>query len=373
MDFTSATFKYTISIEKAETRDGRMFITGVAAGPGIDLQGEEMDPQAITGFAAQIEDRVAKGDPIPYMDHHQKGGVLNELGTVVKGWVTDQFELGIEVELDSDNPAAVALFTKVNKGKKFGMSVQGSVNKYIDQFRPEIGKAVRRFLDVTLGEISNTTRPIWTPSFGTVLSKAIDDAVAESATDEGVKPVKDLPVEQAVPAADVDTTKAEDAAIETPAVEAEKAETPETPEAPVAPVVEDADVEKAQSAKSTRTLLAMRASIDAALAELGVIDAPATDEAPVVEPEKAVSDDTADPLTKAITDATAPLVTLVEDLQKSLTEATARIVQLENTPAGEGAPALIDKAESAKAEEILAKAQPRDLIRLGLAAHHGQR
>lgn len=367
-------FRITFGIEKAEQRADGYYITGIASGLGVDTQGEEMDPSAIVGFSKQIADRVAKGDPILYMDAHKRDGVLSDLGWVTKGWVTEDFELGIEVKLDvEDNPAAMSLYQKVRKGKQYGMSVAGRVNKYIDQFRPEIGKSVRRFFDVTLSEISNTTRPIWTPSFGTVLSKAVDEAGAESHIEEGTSSMKpEAPAAEQVPVADAeksesapadalvadDTTEKGDA--EVVAEDAEKA----APEAP-------ADVEKAGralSGKNISALLAMRATIDATLTELGALEAPpATGD--VTPTSKSVSEDEGDNLAKAVSDATAPLLAVVEDLRKSLTEATARITELENTPAGDGAPALIDKADIAhEAAELIAKASPSDLIRLGLTA-----
>lgn len=379
-------FKYTIAIAKAEQRDDGFYLTGTATGLGVDLQGDEMTPEAIKGFAEQIADRMATGNPIPYMDHHQKGGVLNELGYVTKGWVEPNFDLGIEVRLDEDNAAAMTLYKKAAKGKQYGMSVAGKVpfGGFYTEASKALGKTVRKFTNVLLTEISNTTRPVWTPSFGTVLSKAIDDAVASDS--EGVTPVDPVKDEQALDGQDVtDTEKAVDeaAAAETTDTDTtEKAESDEAVDETETEKAEDdaaaeEDVEKAGKAVSktnAQALLAAYKNMGDTLRTLGVLED--TTEGAEVATEKSDSQDDADTLTKAINDATAPLVAQVEELTKSLREATDRIVQLENTPADGGAPALIDKAQSddaAKVAELIAKATPSDRIRLGLAARYGQR
>jgi len=168
-------FKYTFPILKAENRDDGIYLVGFASGPEIDRDEERIAPEAIVRFAQQIEDRVASGDPLPYRDAHAPDGVLRDLGVLTKAWVNEHFHLGVEVRLDAENPASKYLFEQVKRGKQYGMSVSGSVLDWADEFVEGLGKAVRTFKHVILDEISNTTRPAWYPSFGTVLAKSVSD------------------------------------------------------------------------------------------------------------------------------------------------------------------------------------------------------
>jgi phage head maturation protease len=169
-----AKFKYTFPISKAEQRADGYYITGYASGPEVDSEGERMAPEAIARFAQQINDDTV--DRLVYRDAHAPDGVLRDLGEITKAWVESNFHLGIEVKLDDDNPSSMYLFRQLKKGKQYGMSVAGHVVDYAIEFAEEIGKSVLTYKNVVLDEISNTTRPAWYPSFGTVLSKSIKDA-----------------------------------------------------------------------------------------------------------------------------------------------------------------------------------------------------
>ncbi len=170
----SAAFKYTFPISKAEKRDDGYYITGYASGPEVDLEGERMAPEAIERFSTQINSSGV--EKLTYRDAHADDGVMRDLGDITKAWVEENFHLGIEVKLDMDNPAASFLFKQVSKGKQYGMSVAGRVLDYADDVLEGSGTVVRTYKNVVLDEISNTTRPAWYPSFGSVLSKSIKDA-----------------------------------------------------------------------------------------------------------------------------------------------------------------------------------------------------
>lgn len=174
---SNSEWRITFPIEKAEERGDGLFITGLASGPEVDAQGDRMDARLIHKFADQINatGNLPFVDRLPYRDAHSKDGVLRDLGVASKAWVNDQGRLGVEVQLDEDNPAARYLFKQISKGKQYGMSVHGHVFGFVDEFVQEIGKTVRTYKDVLLDEISNTTRPAWTPSLGSVLSKALED------------------------------------------------------------------------------------------------------------------------------------------------------------------------------------------------------
>jgi hypothetical protein len=170
----SAPFKYTFPITKAEKRSDGLYVIGYASGPEVDLEGERMDQEAITRFSDQINNSEPR---LPYRDAHAPDGVLRDLGEITKGWINEHFHLGIEVKLDETNPASLYLFRQITeKGKQYGMSVAGAVEDYADEFVDDVGAVVRTYKNVVLDEISNTTRPAWYPSFGTVLSKSIKDA-----------------------------------------------------------------------------------------------------------------------------------------------------------------------------------------------------
>lgn len=405
-------FRYTFPIAKAEQRTDGFFLVGEASGPEIDATDERMAPEAITRFAAQIEQMAHAGNPLQYRDAHALDGVMRDLGVLTRAWIDERFHLGVEVKLDEDSPAAMYLFRQVLKGKQFGMSVAGAVMDYEDEFVAEVGRHIRTYKDVLLNEISNTTRPAWTPSLGTVLSKAIDEAAAESVARSGetVSDKNTLVTGEAEAAPADETAKAEDAAPEGEVEKAEEnteevAETAKSEEAEAevektdaedAPALdaeeadaateksadesadeadatetteksadeEDADVEKAGraiSATNGKRLLALYAEMTETLTSLGLIsDAPAKSDSAADETD----------LAKSLTVEKAVLEARVQELEQALTEKTARIEELENTPASTP-PALIQRNEVDEAIEVLAKASPSDRLAAGLAARHG--
>lgn len=205
----SNAFKYTFPIAKAEKREDGYYIVGYASGPEVDTEGERMAPEAITRFSEQINsaDEDAR---LVYRDAHAPDGVMRDLGEITKAWVTEKFHLGIEVKLDEDNPASMLLYKKLKKGKQYGMSVAGHVVDYAMEFVTEIGKSVLTYKNVVLDEISNTTRPAWYPSFGTVLSKSLKDASSDASAGENV--VKVGPNGELLDETVEDATKSDDAA-----------------------------------------------------------------------------------------------------------------------------------------------------------------
>ena len=171
----NAPFKFTFPVEKAESRPDGLYLVGMATGPEVDSQNERVHPSLIQKWADQIN----KGEiTVMYRDWHQKDTSLSDLGFLTKAWVDDTHHLGVEVKLDEDHPTAVYIHKSVKKGKQYGMSVFGNVISYADEYEPALKRNVRTFYDATLEEVSNTTRPIYTPSFGTVLSKAVTEAAS---------------------------------------------------------------------------------------------------------------------------------------------------------------------------------------------------
>jgi len=219
----SNAFKYTFPIAKAEKREDGYYIVGYASGPEVDTEGERMAPEAIERFSEQINS-ADEDMRLVYRDAHAPDGVMRDLGEITKAWVTEKFHLGIEVKLDEDNPASMLLFKKLKKGKQYGMSVAGHVVDYAMEFVTEVGKSVLTYKNVVLDEISNTTRPAWYPSFGTVLAKSLKDASSDAPVgdnlvdDETTDGLLDETVEDATKSDDEavveDTTEKADEAVE---------------------------------------------------------------------------------------------------------------------------------------------------------------
>jgi len=422
-------FKYTFPIAKAEQRSDGAYIVGYASGPEIDSDGERMTPEAIELFSKQIND-APEGEKLTYRDAHAPDGVLRDLGDITKAWVDEHFHLGIEVKLNTENPAAAFLFKSIQKGKQYGMSVAGRVIDYTDEYVTEAAMVVRTFKNVALDEISNTTRPAWYPSFGTVLSKSVKEAASTAPTgDNGLETndlldavVEEATKSEAVPADDI--TKASDAAMDAAdatyvlsallrllgdetddpkeaallrtaisavqeyiAMETAEIGTPED----VADTAEnmgvmmsenettdEAAVEKAGrklSGATSAKLLGMFNTMQAELLDLGVLEAPV---APAeIESEKSASDAEEDIVEKTdSTEATALVVeksetdTLAADLQK----ANERIAALEARPATTLPGLVTDETKKAASDELadlLAKASPSDRVRLAFAAYTG--
>lgn len=368
-----AAFKYTFPISKAEQRADGFYVTGYASGPEIDSEGERMDPEAIVRFASQINDETA--ERVVYRDAHAPDGVLRDLGDVTKAWVETNFHLGVEVKLDDDNPSSMYLFRQLKKGKQYGMSVAGHVVDYAIEYVEELGKSVLTYKNVVLDEISNTTRPAWYPSFGTVLSKSIKDAsidapvgvtVEESELLDAV--VEDAEKSETADAVEGETTEKSDD--ESVAGTTDKAEDNES-------AVEDTEKSgrKLSNASASR-LLGLYNEMAEALADLGVISAPQGD---IEDSEKSASEAEEDTVEKTeTTEATAEVVSKSEldELAAALAKATERIAELESRPATV-VPGVINDATKKAAEEELveafAKASPSDKMRLAFAARTGGR
>jgi hypothetical protein len=342
-----ARFKYTVPVSKAEADDEGLYLYGEAAGTEVDKQQERMSPEAIKAFAQQIKDRYFEGNPIPYVDEHDKStsgrGVLRHLGDVVDGGITGNDHLWVKVRLNEKNPAATFLYSQiVDEGKQYGMSIQGSVLEFVDEVAKSIGQKIRTFKSVILDHIANTTKPVWTPSLGTVLNRAVvkaleDESNGEEMAEETVvestkvteETTTETPANETVSEATTEETKVE-AAAETPA---------ETPSAL------DELVNKFVSAIDTRF---------AELAESLKAQTPAPQEVARSEaetPEPAISKSESD-----------------EDRLAALEAELATLRERSATPT----PPVITKAQTEEFEGLLKSMSPEERLRMALAARHGE-
>jgi hypothetical protein len=379
-----AAFKYTFPIAKAERRADGLYITGYASGPEVDSEGERMTPEAIQRFSDQIN----SADPerrLVYRDAHAHDGVLRDLGEITKAWVNEHFHLGIEVKLDESNPASVFLFKQITeKGKQYGMSVAGRVMDYADEFLADVGTVVRTYKDVVLDEISNTTRPAWYPSFGTVLAKSIKDASSDASM--GANAMKVGPNGELLDENVEDTTKSEDANTEdttekTDATDSSVDETEKSDESTEEDQTEKSEDEsdeettskagrKVSGATASELLSALNV-LTSALTNAGVITTPEGGESESEKSASAAEEDTTEKTDDE--DSTEPVITKsdLDELAAALAKANERIAELESRPATAVPGAITDATKTAEDElnDVFAKASPSERMRLAFAAH----
>lgn len=391
---TNAQWRITFPIEKAEQRDDGLFITGLASGPEVDSTGERMDQSLIHKFADQINAQggLPLTDRLVYRDAHAPDGVLRDLGWLTKAWVTERGQLGVEVRLDEDNPAAMFLYRAIRRGKQYGMSVAGKVLDFADEFVAELGKTIRTYRDVVLTEISNTTRPAWTPSFGSVLSKAIDDtAEAESLLERNLMEEELTQETTEAPAAETEktddqqndvefaeTAKADEGETDSATDTTDTADTTEKADEADEAVNDESDVEKAGrkvSASTAAKLVGIYNEWGTTLKELGLLED--TNAASNEPAEKADSEDNGDNVEKSEEETPSEIAQLRaqnEELVRSITELTAKVQTLESNRTI--VPPVLERAESKAAEEFekaLSELTPAARLRVAMAAHTGGR
>lgn len=332
---SSLEFKVTIPFEKSVHEDGGWYIRGVAAGLGVDKDGDAMMPEAIEMLANQINTA-----PVPFRNHHNKDDIMEDMGEVVKASVTSDFELMVEVQLDQDNPSSQYLWKKLDQGKQYGMSVRGDTERPRFE-KAQSGRYVHKHHTVTLKEVSVTTRPFYTKSLGTVLRKAMTDAEASFATGEN-------------------TTMEDSNTGET--------QTPESTAPVNDTVVEGTASPSDELVKSLMDNEAfttfMTEQIITAVAASAAVEGSVEDTTEVVKSETEESTDAPD-----ITELVKSLTT---ELNSSF---DAKIDKMMGQIADSATPRVLVKSEAeeaAEAIEAFKSSEPRNRLRVGLAATHGE-
>lgn len=332
----SLEFKVTIPLEKSD-RDGGWYIKGIAAGADyVDKAGDEMMPEAIQKLAAQINE-----SPVPLRNQHKKDDIMEDLGYVVKAQVTPDFQLEVEAELDKDNPTAQYLWKKVGQGKQYGLSVRGDTETPVIE-KAQGGYKVKHH-SVFLKEVSVTTRPFYAHSLGTVLRKAIDEA------------------DMAPLAVTGDNSMSDSNTGENPAQESSAPEN-----------------DTAQDATSPSEELVKSLMADEAFTTLVTDTVTAAVAAAVPSQEDSVEDNTE--VEKSDTEeatADSPDITeLVKSITTELNESMdSKIEALMGRIADVAQPAVLEKSEAEEAEEAIKEfktSDPRNRLRIGLAASHDQ-
>lgn len=357
----SVDFRTTLELAKSDTGEDVWRITGIAAGTDVDREGDVITPEAIRQFAEQINTSF-----VPFRDWHQENTVLADMGQVTKAWINEDFRLGVEVELDKDHPGAQYIWRKLDKGKQFGMSVRGKSTNFRYDIDKSTGARVRLHNNVVLSEISLTTKPIYTPSLGTVLRKAVDELASIEPIERGeeiVEPNNEI----------VESVVEEQVAPQTPEQE------PSAPEeVPVEETTEDA-VEKSVTAETARDarkltkLVRLHREMAELIADLGLdeaaeapepVDSGTTADTAKSEeeaPAEASTPDTASLVKSAIEESTAALRAEIEALKALI-------------PEHQAPGALVSKSEAVDPQAVLTelRANPRQALRLGLAARHNE-
>ena len=318
-----------------------------------------MRPEAIAGFARQIVERAETGNPIPYLDHHSKVGILRQLGEVMEGSVDSNFHLHIGVRLDDDNPASDYLFRSIQRGKQYGMSVSGGGVGY-EIVKESNGDRTVEYTDVQLSEISNTTSPSWVPSFGTVLTRSLDG--------DATMPVDQTPAPVVAPA----ETPTPDAAAPTPVVVALAAPPPEAPEVERARigVADQAAVRAAYIAFGEQLKsLGVDLTADPTAAPIAATETPkAPENTPVENSETGEQDAEGVQITRALQTAIDRAVeTATAPLIATTTAQATYIAALEALPAGQYPPKVVrGKFESDETGPDLAAMAPEERMAYAL-------
>jgi hypothetical protein len=380
-------WKYTIPVLRAEEREDGKYLVGEATGPEPDSHGTQMDPEAIADFTRQIAEKLDAGDPLPYIDNHAKGGVLRTLGAIIEGSITPDFHLKVLAKLDEANPAAMYLWHQAKQGKQFGMSIAGDGVAF-KVARTEDGKKVIKFTKVILREISNTTRPSWVPSFGTVLARSIDQGdneVPDELAREETAVEQTTPAETSEVAADVENSDEQTETTETNPVEDQTEETVErtadqTDETPVADVerarISQRDAEAVRAA--TKAFLSTLAQLGISLDETPESTPPATETTTtVVENSETAEEETVEvggvTVQRSIADAMTALIEReVSPLREELRKKDEYIDQLLKMPAGK-TPAPIVREKFADDTTVNLPNDPEERLRYALTQLYGGR
>lgn len=140
-------FRFEMPFTRVWKDAGGMFFEGVASSTALDRQKERMSKAALESMCA------FRG--IDLLPSH-KAGPLDELGTVEEGRIEGE-QFIVTGQLDPTNPDAMRLFERLNAGKRYGLSVGGSVTAAHYDLEKG-GRRVRVIDGVVLDHIA-VTRP----------------------------------------------------------------------------------------------------------------------------------------------------------------------------------------------------------------------
>lgn len=148
-------------------QDGEMIFEGTASSETLDSHRTRFNAEAQEGFQFDIMKGMEDLEPVELeAEHKGEEGPMNILGPVVFGTVSADNKLMIRAKLDSDNPQAVYYFNKMTKPdkitgkvKKFGLSINGTVEKAHYEYDQEAGTHIEVFDRVRLKRIGIVRKP----------------------------------------------------------------------------------------------------------------------------------------------------------------------------------------------------------------------
>jgi len=354
-------FKYTIPVEKAYVgEDGRLRLEGAATGPEVDLEDQRVAPKLIDKWVSQINSGAME---VIYDDWHKKDSVVSDLGTVEKAHKDEKGHMWVTILLDEDNPVSQYIHKAARKGKQYGMSIAGDATEWVDEIVN--GRRVRTITDGVLTRIAHTTRPIWTPSFGTVISKAIDAAESGSANGE-TQVGEETTVSEQTEKTETTTVATANPDATTDSGEATNPDSGKAPEE--ASESTETSVEKAVSAdtkkdqKKLDKIVNLVGQLNSALAEIGLSGV-------AVETQADAGTETVE---KAGSVEDASEKADVAELTKIVKAQSEQIATLMDRVTDGSAPGVLRKSDPVDPlAELKAIENPMERLRLGLAAQHG--
>jgi hypothetical protein len=344
---------YILPIEKATgstSENDEWIITGVVTGPDfVDAEDMEVTESAIN----KLVERINEDNPVPLKDWHAKNTIMAEMGEVFRAFRNDSGELSIDARLDKSHPTSKWLMDKLDKGKKFGFSLQGRADHKLVE---KAGKKVIQLLDILPGEVSLTTKPFYQPSFGTVIKKAIDEADAES-VEKGEQSSMETEV---TPKAEAETpAPTPDVPAPSEPSDTPDAPTPSTPSDSGQPASDAGTGEVAKSEITTNMLGDLVALLVPAIrAELASSStdstAPTADQKPVETTSVEKSEDDR-----------------LLELEKALKDTREELERIkENTPGDNEPGVLVQKSDEDELMEVIKAMDASQRLRFGLQVLH---
>lgn len=378
----SVKFDLKIPFEKSAREDG-WYIRGVAAGPGIDNDPKtgpmRLRDEAFPRMVARLNEAN-----VPFKDWHARNTILSEeLGRVEHAEIIEGGYMVVDVKLDEDHPTSQYLWKALGKGKQFGMSIGGEIlpSDLHMVYEKALGRSVADVSDVHIDEISIATKPIYAPSLGTVIRKAIDEALAESVDTGDTSPMpEETPQAGTETPPQADSTQPADEGNTTVDTTETQVTTTSAPETVVGEETTPVVVEKAVNADTKRDvqklskLVKMHEEMGTLISDLGlkIAGGPETETTPATTTETAVptviehastEDDEATRIQKAVEEATAGL----------RAEFAQQLEAIRDTIPGTKVPPLrVSKGLDEDAQAAYDKLSISDKLRLHLAASHGE-
>jgi hypothetical protein len=235
--------------------------------------------------------------------------------------------------LNEDNPAATFLYRQIVAGKKYGMSINGDVLEWSDDLVKSIGRKIRTFKSVILTHIANTTRPVWTPSLGTVLNRAVEKALTDESNGEEM--AEETVVESTKVTEETTTPTSE----ETTTVESTA--TTETTETPA--VTEPSALEN----------------------KMDLLIGAFTTLAEALKPQ------TPEPVTVSASEQETPEPEISKSVSDDLAALRAELAEIKERSASP-TPPVVTKAAREEFETLMKELSPSERLRIALQAQHGE-